>query len=50
VIILIIEMIVEKIVTLPFGNVARFITGIIFGVSVAIGILTPIKFTFGGSR
>ena len=48
VIILIMEIIVEKIVALSFGNVARFTTGIIFGVSVGIGTMTPIKQTFFG--
>ena len=44
--ILIIEMIIENIVVLTFGNVARFMTGISFGVSVGIGIIAPIKQAF----
>lgn len=48
--ILIMEMIVENIVELAFGNVARFITGIIFGVSVGIGIMAPVKQTLRRGR
>jgi hypothetical protein len=50
VIFLIVEMIVENIVVLMLGNVVRFMTGIIFGVSVGVGIITPIKQTIGGFK
>lgn len=41
--ILILEIFGENTRIVPFGNTARFITGVIFGISVGIGIVMPAK-------
>lgn len=50
VIIVALEMTFERIFLFQLGNFARFMTGIIFGFSVATGIIFPIKSILGGSK
>ncbi|HEY3307724.1 MAG TPA: DUF2085 domain-containing protein [Desulfuromonadaceae bacterium] len=50
VILLIMEMLGEKVTDLHLGNVDRFMTGIIFGISVGIGLVLPIKQLLGGRK
>ena len=46
--ILVVEIVAEKQYLLPFGNIVRFETGIIVGISVGIGIVSSIK-NIGGN-